>query len=376
MNADARPTVLEFFAGAGLARLGLGGWRTAFANDFDPAKTRAYAANFGSTGLRQDDVWGLSVEDLPPGRADLAWASSPCQDLSLAGTRGGLAARRSGAFWGFWRLIEALDDQGRAPRLIVIENVTGLLTSNGGEDFRTLAETLTRQGWRFGALEIDAIRWLPQSRPRLFIVATREPVAGLSGPCAPFHSRGVVEAYDRLSGDTRAAWCWWDLSEPLPVKVDLNSLLEPDADVAWFDDDRTAQLLRHLGPLHRQRLDAALASTDRTVGTGFKRVRTESGHKVQRLEIRFDGTAGCLRTPAGGSSRQYVLVTESGRARARFLTPREAMRLMGVEDDYRLPASVSAGLKLAGDGVAVPVVRALSEGLLKPLLAGRAVHAA
>lgn len=376
MNADAQPTVLEFFAGAGLARLGLGGWRTAFANDLDPAKTRAYAANFGSMGLRQDDVWDLSVEDLPSGRADLAWASSPCQDLSLAGTRGGLTARRSGAFWGFWRLIEALDDQGRAPRLIVIENVTGLQTSNGGKDFRTLAETLAHRGWRFGALEIDAIRWVPQSRPRLFIVATRDSVAGLSGPCAPFHSRGVVEAHGRLSGDARAAWCWWGLSEPLPMRGDLDSLLEPDVDVVWFDDDRTAQLLRHLGSLHRQRLDAAVASTGRSVGTGFKRVRMEKGRKVQRLEIRFDGIAGCLRTPAGGSSRQYVLVAQDGGVRARFLTPREAMRLMGVGDDYRLPASVSAGLKLAGDGVAVPVVRALSEGLLKPLLAGQAVRAA
>ena len=92
---------------------------------------------------------------------------------------------------------------------------------------------------------------------------------------------------------------------------------------------------------------------------------------MQRAEVRFDGLAGCLRTPAGGSSRQYVVVCDHGRARVRRLTGREAARLMGLPDDYRLPASESAALKLMGDAVAVPVVRALTEGLLSPVLSPR-----
>ena len=376
MTADTRPTVLEFFAGAGLARLGLAGWRTAFANDHDAMKAAAYGANFDDGVLAVADVWSLTGADLPAGRADLAWASSPCQDLSLAGARGGLSAQRSGAFWGFWRLIEALDAQGGAPRVIVIENVTGLLSSNGGEDFRALADLLASQGWCFGALEVDAALWLPQSRPRLFIVATREPVAGASGPLAPFHSRAVVEAQIRLSDRARAAWRWWRLAPPPVRDTDLSAVLEPDARVDWLDAGRTQRLLEQMAASHRRRIEMAVTSGERRVGTAFRRVRREAGTKVQRVEVRFDGLAGCLRTPAGGSSRQYVLIVEHGHLRARFLTPREAMRLMGVSDDYRLPASKTAGLKLAGDGVAVPVVRALSEGLLKPLLYSRAVQAA
>jgi len=376
MNADKRPTVLEFFAGAGLARLGLDGWRTVFANDIDPIKAMAYQANFDDEGFRLDDIWSLSSGDLPGGRADLAWASSPCQDLSLAGSRRGLSARRSGAFWGFWRLIEALGAQGRAPRLIVIENVTGLLTSNGGEDFRTLADLLADHGWWFGALEMDAALWLPQSRPRLFIVATRDAAPGAGGPVAPFHSRGVIAAHAGLSDRARAAWRWWDVPAPPMRNADLASVLDPDDTADWLDPARTQALLSQLGSLHRHRLSVAAASGERRVGAAFRRVRLEHGAKVQRVEVRFDGLAGCLRTPAGGSSRQYLIVAEAGRVRARFLTPREAMRLMGAGDDYRLPGSVTAGLKLAGDGVAVPVVRALSEGLLKPLLAGRQARAA
>ncbi len=138
----------EFFAGGGMARLGLGPrWTCAFANDFDAVKAATYRANFADAAghLHVGDVWQVSPDDLP-GRADLAWASSPCQDFSLAGGRAGLAGGRSSAFFGFWRLMEALDDEARAPRVVVIENVSGLLTSHGGADFAPLGAALAGRG--------------------------------------------------------------------------------------------------------------------------------------------------------------------------------------------------------------------------------------
>jgi DNA (cytosine-5)-methyltransferase 1 len=89
--------------------------------------------------------------------------------------------------------------------------------------------------------------------------------------------------------------------------------------------------------------------------------------KVQRAEVRFDGLAGCLRTPAGGSSRQTLLVLDDGRVRSRLLSAREAARLMGLPDDYPLPDSQTAALHLLGDGVAAPVVRFIAEHVLAPL---------
>ncbi|HMP63280.1 MAG TPA: DNA cytosine methyltransferase, partial [Phenylobacterium sp.] len=132
MSRNLRPTFYEFFAGGGMARLGLGeGWDCLFANDFDPVKAAAYRANFSDAEahFRQGDVWKLEAADLP-GRADLAWASSPCQDFSLAGARAGLAGGRSSAFFGFWRLMQALNQEGRAPGVIGIVKVVGLLTSH------------------------------------------------------------------------------------------------------------------------------------------------------------------------------------------------------------------------------------------------------
>jgi len=362
----------EFFAGGGLAGLGLDGFATLFANDLDAAKADSWRANHGAD-IHVGDVWDLSVGDLP-GQADLAWASSPCQDVSLAGARAGLKGRRSGAFWGFWRLIEGLEVEGRAPPVIVIENVVGLLTSGQGRDFGAICEVLAGAGYSLGALEMDAAHWLPQSRPRLFIVAMRGvqgPVA--TGPVAPFHSARLIAAQNRLSERAKAAWVWWSLPAPPRRNLDLAALLEPDEAIAWFTDAQTQSLLALTAPLHRDRLEAARASGERRVAAAFRRVRVEQGRKIQRLELRLDGLAGCLRTPSGGSSRQYVIVCEQGRVRARRLTGREAARLMGVPDTYVLPKGQTAALKLMGDAVGVPVVRALSDGLLRPALEARTV---
>jgi len=360
----------EFFAGGGMARLGLGAaWTCAFANDFDRVKAATYRANFADAAehLHEGDVWKLEAGDLP-GRADLAWASSPCQDLSLAGARAGFAGGRSGAFFGFWRLMEGLAAQGRAPRTLVIENVVGLLTSHGGRDFAALAGALAGQGYRFGALEIDAARFLPQSRPRVFVVATREPPpAGLIGP-SPFHTRAVQAVAAALPAALAERWIWWALPAPPARNADLASMLEPDAAVPWHTPERTARWLELMAPLHRARLQAMADRGERAAGAVFRRMRLEDGAKVQRAEVRFDGLAGCLRTPRGGSSRQVIAMVEKGAVRTRLLSPREAARLMGLPEDYRLPAPATAALQVAGDGVAVPVVDWLARSLLEPLL--------
>jgi DNA (cytosine-5)-methyltransferase 1 len=369
-----RPSFYEFFAGGGMARLGLGeAWTCAFANDFDPVKAATYRANFADAAahFHEGDVWALDAGRLP-GRADLAWASSPCQDFSLAGGRAGLAGGRSSAFFGFWRLMQALDDEGRAPRAIVVENVSGLLTSHGGADFAALGAALAARGYRFGALEIDAACLLPQSRPRVFVIAARDAPPGLTGD-SPFHSRAVRAAQAALPADVAAHWVWWRLGPPPARNTDLAALLEPDAAVRWHTPAQTARLTELMGPLHRARLAAA---TGRAVGAVFRRTRVEDGRRTQRAEVRFDGLAGCLRTPRGGSSRQAIVVVENGCVRSRLMTPREAARLMGLPDTYVLPKTATGALHVAGDGVAVPVVRWLAQELLEPLLGSPAVMAA
>jgi len=107
----------------------------------------------------------------------------------------------------------------------------------------------------------------------------------------------------------------------------------------------------------------------RIVGGVYKRTRRdEYGRKAQRAEIRFDDVAGCLRTPAGGSSRQVIVVVEGSSVRARLISSRETARLMGLRDSYKLPRNYNEAYHLTGDGVVVPVVRHLRKFIFEPLL--------
>ena len=368
------PTFYEFFAGGGMARAGLGPrWRCLFANDFDAAKARAYVQNWSDADFRLEDIHRLTAADLP-GRAELVWASFPCQDLSLAGAGRGLEGARSGAFFGLASLVAGLREQERAPKMLALENVVGLLTSNGGADFVALCRALQDLGYRFGALTMDAVHFTPQSRPRLFVVAVDRAMAlppdcVAPAPVADWASAALQRAHDNLPADIAQDWLWWRLPPPPLRNTMLADLVErAPRDVAWLDANKTARLLDLMAPLHRARVEAAKASGAKMVGALYRRTRRDAqGARVQRAEVRFDGIAGCLRTPAGGSSRESLLVVEKGRIRARLLSGREAARLMGLPEDYRLPKGYTDAYHLLGDGVAAPVVRFLAEHLLEPL---------
>ncbi len=379
-ETPGQPTFYEFFAGGGMARAGLGeGWRCLFANDFDAGKAQSYRRNWGDGEMHVGDIHGLTMADLP-GAPDLAWASFPCQDLSLAGQGAGLKGARSGAFFGFRRIIDELRGEGRAPKLLVIENVLGALTSNGGADFAQLITALAALGYAVGALTIDAAHFLPQSRPRLFVLCVRADLAGaaLGEPAPPWHSPALTRAVAALPPDAKAHWRWWSLPAPVAHNLRLVDLIEENpADAPWHSREETARLVGLMSQANLRKLDAARAAGLRMVGTIYRRTRLdEKGDKAQRAEVRFDGLAGCLRTPGGGSSRQFIMVVDGALVRTRLLSGREAARLMGLPDDYILPVRYNEAYHLLGDGLAVSAVRFLREHLLDAFVRGGPVQAA
>lgn len=358
----SRPRFLEFFAGAGLVRQALEpGWRCVWANDLSAKKARVYRDNFGDAELHVGDVADVRAERLPD--ADLAWASFPCQDLSLAGWRKGMDSSRSGAFWAFWTLMRELNQQGRLPRVLVLENVTGLLQ---GEDFSGLCEALGAFNLRLGALTIDAKRFTPQSRPRLFIVAANAQIAerfAAPNPAPPWTSPALERAVQRLPAAVSQQWVWWPLREPLRKPNTVESLIDTDQG-PWFDECKVDQLLAMMAEPHRRKMLAASRQGVTKVGFLYRRIRQGR----QRAEVRFDGIAGCLRTPAGGSSRQTVVIVEGDRVRMRLLAAREAARLMGAPDGFKLPDNYNDAYRAMGDGVSVPAVSWLARHLLEPLI--------
>lgn len=374
-SADARPAFYEFFAGGGMVRAGLGDdWRCLFANDIDPGKAAAYRDNWGDEDFHQGDIGAIDARDLP-GSPDLVWGSFPCQDLSLAGAGAGLEGGRSSAFHAFFGIVRALADQHRAPRLVAIENVCGALTSRGGRDFETICRTFVEAGYRPGPLVINADLFVPQSRPRLFVIGVRDDAAFddliTAGSSPPFHTPALTRAVDALPGDLRDQIVWWRLPEPPLTNASLASVMDvDDPSTTWRTPDATAGLLAQMSAVNRAKVDAIVHAGTEATGAVFRRTRIEGARKVQRAEVRFD-RAGCLRTPAGGSSRQILLVIRDGAVRSRLMTGRETARLMGLQDNYRLPKSQSAALRLTGDGVAVPVVSWLSDVLMTPLVMDR-----
>lgn len=369
----------EFFSGGGMARLGLGErWRCLFANDACEKKARAYKSNFdGAPELIVRDVGDVVTDDLP-GEPVLVWASFPCQDLSLAGNGVGLKGKRSGTFWPFWKLIQVLARERRAPRLVVLENVIGTITSNAGRDFDAILQALASAGYRVGALVVNAVHFVPQSRPRLFILAVDSTVSisrtlHTDSPSAVWHPKALRVAYANLPAPLLEAWTWWHLPAPQKARTTLDEIFESNpSGVKWHTADETRRLLRMMSRANLKKVERASHLRKRVIGTVYRRTRpNEAGKRVQRAEVRFDQISGCLRTPVGGSSRQTILVVNGDTIQSRLLSAREAARLMGVPDSYRLPANYTEAYHLMGDGLAVPVVSWLETHLLYPLATSR-----
>ena len=376
------PTFLEFFAGGGMARAGLGpSWQCLFANDFDAMKVSAYVHNFGDSHIRHEDIEKLLVNDLPCETVDLSWASFPCQDLSLAGEYRGLGRERSktptrsGTFWHFCRLMHELALVGRSPRTIVLENVYGCLTSHAGKDFAAIGSALSSLGFRFGAVLINASLFVPQSRPRVFFIAVRSgeliPSDLVSdGPVLRWHPNALVNAYNGMSALAKKHWIWWNAPAPAVRNTRFADIIEDEpTGVKWHSLAETHHILGLMSAVNRRKVDAAKSAGRRMVGGVYRRTRRDAtGAKCQRAEVRFDDIAGCLRTPAGGSSRQSILVIDGERVRSRLLSPREAARLMGLDDSYILPERYNDAYHVCGDGVCVPVVRHIAQTLIEPIL--------
>lgn len=346
--SKSRWKMLEFFAGSGLVAYGMKGmFSPVWSNDINDRKAAVYRANFKSDHFVQADIKVVRGNELP--NAHLSWASFPCQDLSLAGNLKGIYADRSGLVWEWLRV---MDEMKERPRILALENVTGLLSADGGANYRSLHHALVERGYRCGAIAINSDLFVPQSRPRVFVIAVSRDV-----PIPPkITSEGPNWLHNnaaRRIGNQMDEWIWWATDQPPKRKTELKDIL--DWSVA-FDKDYALNLVP-------ERMMEELTRRNETIATGYR--RTRNGR--QQLELRFDGIAGCLRTPGGGSSKQYVIVQKNGQIHARLLTVREAARLMGAPENYSLPGSYNDGYFAMGDAVVMPVVRFLSERFLVPL---------
>jgi DNA (cytosine-5)-methyltransferase 1 len=359
----------EFFAGIGLMRMGLERkeWTVAFANDISEDKYEMYSSQFhdAASHFRLEDIHNLNPSDVP--NVTLATASFPCNDLSLAGGRKGLGGKQSSAYWGFVRI---LDEMGkRRPPLVLIENVPGFLTSHGGRDFQAALLALNRLGYAVDPLIIDAVRFVPQSRVRLFVVGhlqdghggwdIRETLRFYESDARPKQLADFIFSHPEIVWDIRSL-------PRLPTsKSTIEDILDslPEDSPEWWSPERRDYLVNQMSKRHADQLMRMKQADRRFYGTVFRRVR--KGRSM--AELRTDGVAGCLRTPRGGSGRQILVEAGYERVRVRLLTPPECARLMGA-DGYAISVTLNKALFGFGDAVCVPVIAWIAEHYLNPLL--------
>lgn len=338
---------------------------TTWANDIEPDKRDMYVANFGEGEFRLGDVRDVDGSEVPT--VDLATASFPCTDLSLAGSRRGIgsAAAPRGVTGGssmFWEFARVLEEMGqRRPKAVLLENVLGFATSHGGRDLREAVVRLNGLGYSCDLVALDARHFVPQSRPRMFIVGLTE-VPDREGFNAIDERPEWIQKFAADNSDARLH------AMQLPPLPDgpptLDGIVEAprSASVEWWESDRVERFLGSLSALQAGRLDSLRGTPGKTWRTAYR--RTRNGSAV--WEIRADGIAGCLRTARGGSSKQALVEVGNGEVRVRWMTPREYARLMGAPD-FKLAARRNQALFGFGDAVCVPVVAWLCENYLLAL---------
>lgn len=364
-RASGRPRVAEFFAGIGLVRAALdsAGFETAWANDIEAAKLAMYQANYDAELFRLGDVREVAGADLPD--VELATASFPCTDLSLAGNRAGLAGVQSSMLWEFTRILEEM--KGRKPAAVLLENVPSFATSHGGSDFRAAISKLNELGYTCDVIVMDARWFVPQSRPRLFVIGTQVPITGASRPSPSPIRPGWISEMALAHPELKLAAA--PIEPPHATETSLSEVVErlkPSHD-RWWDVERTARFEDSLSPIQTDRLARMKQAKRKAWATAYR--RTRNGRAV--WEMRPDTISGCLRTARGGSSKQALVEAGRGEFRVRWMTPREYARLQGAPHFKLGSVSDNQALFGFGDAVCVPVIEWIATNYLQPLLAGQ-----
>lgn len=212
------------------------------------------------------------------------------------------------------------------------------------------------------------MRFAPQSRPRVFLVARR--AQPQPGSAAQLLSRPSSLLPDRLR---KSLLCnldlgWFCSQIPAPPPLFTSGLSEivellDDSDPRWWTPDETQRHLDMMKEPHRARIEYLRQSDTIRYRTFYRRIRENR----QRAEVRDDDLAGCLRTAVGGSGKQFLIQAGKGIVRMRTMTPREYARLQGVPDHYPIHADGVQALTGFGDAVCVPVITWIAQNVLSPL---------
>jgi DNA (cytosine-5)-methyltransferase 1 len=301
-----KPLVIDLFAGIGGIRTGFEsqGCEIVFSSEWDLAAQKIYELNYGTKP--HGDITQVNEKEIP--KFDVLLAGFPCQPFSQAGLKKGLADTRGTLFFDIARIVNY-----HRPKVVFLENVKRFKTHDNGNTFQVVKSTLEGMGYTVFAEILNAKDFgVPQNRERIYIVA--------------------------FLGNV-------DFNFPKPPKktVKVGDILEKNVAIKYTISDR-------LWAGHKRRKEEHIAK-----GNGF-------GFSLFNADSPYTSTISARYYKDGSE----ILIAQTGK-NPRKITPREAARLQGFSDSFKLPDSDTQAYKQFGNSVAIPVIKAIAKEVLKAI---------
>ncbi|NOD62040.1 MULTISPECIES: DNA (cytosine-5-)-methyltransferase [unclassified Ruegeria] len=325
VDSGAMFSFIDLFAGIGGLRKAMegAGGRCVFTSEWDRFAQQTYLANFADNRSIAGDIREVDASAIPA--HDVLVAGFPCQPFSIAGVSKKNALGRLHGFDDetqgtlFFDVLRIL--KYHRPAAFLLENVKNLKSHDRGRTFEVIKRKLEEElGYSIRTRIIDAAHFVPQHRERIVIVGFREEV--------PFD-------FDEIDLPARGHRVMKDILHP------ENGLEDPEAHYTIGDDAAVSEKYTLSDKLWRYLQD--YAAKHRAKGNGFGFGLVEGNSIARTLSARYykDGSE--------------ILVSRGEDQNPRRLTPRECARLMGYEEDFRIPVSDTQAYKQFGNSVAVPV---------------------
>ena len=307
---------IDLFAGIGGIRIGFekSGFKTVFANDFEPQCKDTYDLNFRDSKLVVEDIRKIGIDDLP--KFDFLLGGFPCQAFSIAGYRQGFNDEkgRGNLFFDIARIIDV-----RKPEGFLLENVKNLRSHDGGKTFRIIQETLENLGYHLKTKVLNSMEYgnIPQNRERVYMVG--------------FKNKDYSDKFE--------------FPNPVKLTLKITDLLEKNVPEKYYYNGK---------PLFEK----------------LKDFIKEEGKVYQwrRQYVRENKSGVCPTLTANMGTGGHNVPIIKDKKGIRKLTPLECARIQGFPAYYKLPKLADSALyKQFGNSVSVPVIEAVGRQMMKAM---------
>ena len=286
----------------------------------------SYLANYDIQRNRFfEDICLLDGNDFK-GKVDLFVGGSPCQSFSQIGFQKGLEDSRGTLFYEFARLVKEIE-----PKVFIYENVRNLINHDKGNTWKIIKGIFESLDYEINYKVLNAVDFgIPQKRNRLFVVGIKKDLKII--PSLP--------------------------SKKIKLKFSMRDFLLSSCKYGNFSFDKLGKVkIKKQGETVGERYYLSDAVRNYVLKEGTKTWK-------QKPEIDLIIARTILKT-MGNCHRAGVdnYITENGRLR--MLTEREAHRLMGYTDDYKIVVSIAQAYKQAGNSIVVDVMMSILKEIIK-----------